>query len=1212
MAKKLGVAIVSLIIAVLSCFFIGCEIGGLVNPGGGGGNNQCENGHSLYYHVINYDFIAEFPVTKDNFPELYEDLQDKNDEALREWHGALCQNCEYYTYEKHNYVYDQESTESYRQEEIDGYIGKGWTKQYHKVKCSKCNIETIDQEHTGDNCTVCGYETVYFVYEKNDDESYTAVVQPGVKGDVVVPDTYNNLPVTNVDFIYEEAGEPVYYEMDSLTLGTNITLESMQKNWNNLSFRSKTLKKLTINGSAELMNLEIPNVEEINAPNSFASYLMANTAKNLKKIVIGYLDDYAFANVLLDNYPESCEVTINSTYGEDTKYINAPKFATKVILGENVKHIDKRQSSTLGSAKIDKLETVEAPYLESIGEFAFCGQYAPNLVTFNAPKLTKIGGHAFADDGKLVNFTCSNELVEIGTCAFTYTGLKSFSIPNTVTVLGSLIFYGCPNFESLYYNVPQAPEDAGCIMGSTGYKVENGVSVTIGKDVLVVHEYAFNSGDDRCKITKVEFEEGCKATTIEPYAFSNCSFAEITLPDTVVTVGEFAFIGNVNLTTINASANTNIPYTAIQYCNNYKLEEVGGGKYFRNKLVGIENNTINLEIKAGTTAIETDLSYENRLTLKTVTMPDSITKIPDQYFYNSVVETVKLSNGLTEISESMFSDCYNLTSVTLPTGLKVLPINCFRYCTELQTITLPSGLTEIKNFAFINCTKLENIVIPNTVTKMGEAVFEYCEKLSNVTLSNTLTEIPTETFASCTKLETLTIPASVTKINAKAFLESGLLNVVIPDSVTEIANNAFEGSKLTQITLSANLTVLGNRAFYKCLGLLEITIPNKLTKLDVNTFYGCTSLKTVTLGTELTTISNNCFYGCTSLDTINFNQKLSEIQNYAFYNCKFAEIVFPDSVKKIGPNAFKDNTLLVNVTYHKDCVVDETAFAGCNLKGSLYQNAFYLGTTLTAVRDNTKFVYIKEGTTTIKDGAFDHYSGRYIYVPSTVTEYESDVFSNCTNTKLVLEKSGYLSNCGMATSNMIRNVNVTEEGFAYDGEEIKGYYGDERYITIPSEIDGTAITVIGVSPGSYDSGNSIVGSGAFEGNTLIEDVTLPVGIFAIQSQAFKGCTNLKTITIPAGCVTIAARAFAGCTSLTTVKFTSVPSTGMPEYDAMYGNEYYVFAQSVVDNAQTFPSASQAKATISLQSINIVTLLTSTYKEDVLMSKGVIDMYAQMQ
>lgn len=295
MAKKLGVAIVSLIIAVLSCFFIGCEIGGIVNPGGGGGGNDCNGQHKLYYNtVLVYDGHQhpEFPATKEKFPEYFEVLNGNDEEEFREWHIGICENdCGYYTYEKHNYVYDQESTESYRQEEIDGYIGKGWTKQYHKVKCSKCNIETIDQEHTGDNCTVCGYETVYFVYEKNDDESYTAVVQPGVKGDVVVPDTYNNLPVTNVDFIYEEAGEPVYYEMDSLTLGTNITLESMQKNWNNLSFRSKTLKKLTINGSAELMNLEIPNVEEINAPNSFASYLMANTAKNLKKIVIGYLDD---------------------------------------------------------------------------------------------------------------------------------------------------------------------------------------------------------------------------------------------------------------------------------------------------------------------------------------------------------------------------------------------------------------------------------------------------------------------------------------------------------------------------------------------------------------------------------------------------------------------------------------------------------------------------------------------------------------------------------------------------------------------------------------------------------------------------------------------------------------------------------------------------------------------------------------------------------
>lgn len=76
--------------------------------------------------------------------------------------------------------------------------------------------------------------------------------------------------------------------------------------------------------------------------------------------------------------------------------------------------------------------------------------------------------------------------------------------------------------------------------------------------------------------------------------------------------------------------------------------------------------------------------------------------------------------------------------------------------------------------------------------------------------------------------------------------------------------------------------------------------------------------------------------------------------------------------------------------------------------------------------------------------------------------------------------------------------------------EITGYSGSSTNVSVPSEYSGAAVLSIGKS--------------AFEGNKLIESVTLPASVVNIDASAFKNCEKLTSVTMP-GVKSIGASAF---------------------------------------------------------------------------------------
>ena len=117
--------------------------------------------------------------------------------------------------------------------------------------------------------------------------------------------------------------------------------------------------------------------------------------------------------------------------------------------------------------------------------------------------------------------------------------------------------------------------------------------------------------------------------------------------------------------------------------------------------------------------------------------------IPESIVVNEENYTVK------GIQERAFSDCYSLTSVTIPSSVTSIGSETFTGCSALTSVTIPSSVTSIGFAAFNSCSGLTSVTIPSSVTNIGDGAFNSCSGLTSVTIPNSVTSIGYSAFSYC-------------------------------------------------------------------------------------------------------------------------------------------------------------------------------------------------------------------------------------------------------------------------------------------------------------------------------------------------------------------------------------------------------------------------------------------------------------------------------
>ena len=132
--------------------------------------------------------------------------------------------------------------------------------------------------------------------------------------------------------------------------------------------------------------------------------------------------------------------------------------------------------------------------------------------------------------------------------------------------------------------------------------------------------------------------------------------------------------------------------------------------------------------------------------------------------------------------------------------------------------------------------------------------------------------------------------------------------VIIPDGVMRIRNQAFASSKISKVVFPDSMVRLQYKAFYGCKNLKEIDFGNGIEQIGGNgsqyIFTGCPVEKLI-FPPQVKEIGINAFCLCGELKEVVFNEGLEYIRDGAFKNCpKLTEIRFPESIKKVGLDAF--------------------------------------------------------------------------------------------------------------------------------------------------------------------------------------------------------------------------------------------------------------------------------------------------------------------
>ncbi|MCR5123184.1 MAG: leucine-rich repeat domain-containing protein [Ruminococcus sp.] len=199
---------------------------------------------------------------------------------------------------------------------------------------------------------------------------------------------------------------------------------------------------------------------------------------------------------------------------------------------------------------------------------------------------------------------------------------------------------------------------------------------------------------------------------------------------------------------------------------------------------------------------------------------------------------------------------------------------------SITEVTIPDSVKYVGAIAFKGCKKLKKVTMGSGVKVIGNNCFEKCESLKSIELPNSLEYIDLRAFSDCTALEKITLPA--------AYLEP------------QIFENC---TALESVNLAAYDT-LPQFLFAGCSALTEVTVPNGTRVISEGAFQNCLGLETVKLPDSLKEIHNNAFAGCTCLKEVQMGSQVEAIGTNAFADCPIERLALPDSLTKIGKQAF--------------------------------------------------------------------------------------------------------------------------------------------------------------------------------------------------------------------------------------------------------------------------------------------------------------------
>lgn len=533
-------------------------------------------------------------------------------------------------------------------------------------------------------------------------------------------------------------------------------------------------------------------------------------------------------------------------------------------------------------------------------------------------------------------------------------------------------------------------DGSGYIMKPRPYETYEGVldvpAVRESDSIPIVSVEGF---DYRERLLGIQFYEGSQVKKIG--SFKGCTGIEFVsgMPNTVETIGDYAFYGCTRLHDISLSEGLKyIGISCFEGCTS------------------LESFKLPRSLK-----VLREHAFRLCTALQTVEFAEDIDFYTDQGgfysygFYNNV-----------------FDGCESLHTVILPKSASkgfVIPPSTFSWCSNLKSIEFPANTRGIGQMAFYR-SGIENLdltaVTSDKIYVEGYYSFAGCENLKSIKANGNFQFDRTSlyTFQDCKALKSVTINGSgddYIEITPDAFRWCDNLETVEvyrlkgTGEINEM-DSVFVGCKsLKKFTsiCSPELNKIGYSCFDGCESLTEVPIPEQAFVVSETAFRGCAALRSLDLA-NVTSIGTKAFTGCSTLASISLKPS-SDILPTVVNEDAFDEWHFANTLIEVPDDKYSSFTTdafwsKFSSYKHPSLLAYTEVTGGYSVGKSPYAlNEDFIGMLEIPGQYNSSDVV------SIAESTFQDLTGLTgVTLPEKLTSIGNNAFAGCTNINTIINK----------------------------------------------------------------------------------------------------------------------------------------------------------------------------------------------------------------